>query len=454
MSDDQSQKLESSEFSLEDSEAVVVRDPPIPMQQAPLNLPLLPLRDLVIFPAMAASLLVGREESITAVNAALGEGRMIALFTQTEPEIKTPSAQDLHDFGVEAKILQYLKMPDGAIKILVEGQRRMRLLSIIDGEVKRVEAEFHSSTNTGNEDIALAQGLLKHVLEQLEKYGEMNSRVADQFPDNMLEGNDPDQIADFLAQLLPTKLDQKQQLLSCLSVSKRLAILLEIIENEISVQLVERKIRSRVRSQMEKSQKEFYLSEQIKAIKHELGEGEDACSELEELETRIKETDFPQEVAHKAMTEFKRLKNMSPVSAEATVIRNYLDWLLDVPWNKQSRLKHDIRRADKVLKDDHYGLDKVRERILEHLAVQARSKDVRGGILCFVGPPGVGKTSMGRSIAKATGREFVRMALGGVHDESEIRGHRRTYIGAMPGRIIQAMKKAGTCNPLILLDEI
>lgn len=423
-------------------------------RQLPQHIPLLPLRDIVIFPAMAASLLVGREESCNAVNAALGEKRIISLFTQKDPEKETPQLEDLYEFGVEAKILQYLKMPDGAMKILVEGQRRMHLNTIIEGDVRRADGQIHDSITAGTEDERLAEGLLSRVLEQFEKYSEMNNKISDQFPEKMLEEGDPDRIADFLAQILPIKLEEKQNLLSCLSISERLSLLLEFIEKEISIQMVERKIRGRVRNQMEKSQKEFYLSEQIKAIRHELGEGEDARSELEELEEKIKKTGLPKEVEEKARGELKRLKNMSLGSAESTVIRNYLDWILDVPWKKQSRLKHDIRQADKVLKADHYGLTKVRERILEHLAVQARSKDVRGSILCFVGPPGVGKTSLGRSIAKATGREFIRMALGGVRDESEIRGHRRTYIGAMPGRIIQGMKKAGTRNPLILLDEI
>ncbi len=422
--------------------------------QHPRHLPIVALRDMVVFPAMAASLLVGREDSILAVNAALKENRTIALFTQKDPETESPELDDLYDFGIEAKILQYLKMPDGAIKVLVEGQRRMNLHAIISADVRRADADYRDSSNTGTEDIALSEGLLKRVLEKFAQYGETNSKVSDQFPEDLLKENNPEKISDFLAQILPAKLEQKQSLLATLSVSERLAIILEIIENEMSIQLVERKIRGRVKNQMERSQKDFYLNEQIKAIKKELGEGEGERSELEELEQRIVKTAFPTEVAEKAMTEFKRLKNMSAVSAEATVIRTYLDWLLDVPWDKQSRLKHDIRRADKVLKADHYGLNKVRERILEHLAVQARSKNVRGSILCFVGPPGVGKTSLGKSIAKATGREFVRMALGGVRDESEIRGHRRTYIGAMPGRIIQAMKKAGTNNPLILLDEI
>ena len=428
----------------------VTQDLPTP----PRYLPLLPLRDIVVFPGMAASLLVGREDSIHAVNAALKEGRMVALFTQKNPETENPELDDLYDCGVEAKILQYLKMPDGAIKVLVEGQRRMSLHGIIEADVRRAEADIRDSSNTGTEDIALAEGLLKRVLEQFAEYSDKNNKVSDQFPEDMLEESSPDKISDFLAQIIPAKLEQKQTLLATLSTSERLAMILEMIESEISIQLVERKIRGRVKNQMERSQKDFYLNEQIKAIKKELGESDSERSELEELEGRIRATKFPADVAEKAMTEFKRLKNMSAVSAEATVIRTYLDWLLDVPWDQQSRLKHDIRRADKVLKQDHYGLDKVRERILEHLAVQARSKNVRGSILCFVGPPGVGKTSLGKSIAKATGREFVRMALGGVRDESEIRGHRRTYIGSMPGRIIQAMKKAGTRNPLILLDEI
>ena len=426
----------------------------------PTNLPLLPLRDIVVFPDMAASLLVGRPESIEATNAALTEQRLIGLFTQRDPDCETPTADDLYPFGVTARILQYLKMPDGAIKILIEGIERTHLQSIIaassDPEInyRRVEIEYAPSIYADQEEANLAQGLLSRVLEKFESYTEMNSKISDQFPENMLENKEPDQIADFIAQILPANIENKHRLLASTRVAERLSILLEIIESELSIQMVERKIRGRVKSQMEKSQKEFYLSEQIKAIKQELGEDEDTRSELEELEGRIKATSFPREVREKAQTELKRLKNMSPVSAEATVIRNYLDWLLDVPWKKRSKLKNDIAAAEKTLKKDHYGLHKVRERVLEHLAVQARSKDVRGSILCFVGPPGVGKTSLGRSIASATGREFVRMSLGGVRDESEIRGHRRTYIGAMPGRIIQAMKKAKMLNPLILLDEV
>ena len=422
-------------------------------QEQPLaSLPLLPLRDLVIFPEMAASLLVGRDDSIAAVNTALENRHMIALFTQREVDCEHPGAADLHEVGVEAKILQFLKMPDGTIKLLVEGQRRIHFSQLFENNgVRMITPEYLACTDdTG----ALAEGLVKRVLEQFERYNNLAGKSSDQYPENLLEEQNAGKIADFIAQILPGDLGQKQRYLETLSVTKLLELLLENIENHINIQLVERKIKGRVKNQMERSQKEFYLSEQIKAIKQELGESDEIRSELEELDGRIKSAGMPKDAEEKAALELKRLKQMSATSAEATVLRNYLDWLLDVPWKKRSRLVLDIRKADKSMKADHYGLNKVREKILEHLAVQARNKNTRGSILCFVGPPGVGKTSLGKSIAQATGREFVRMALGGVRDESEIRGHRRTYIGAMPGRIIQGMKKAKTVNPLFLLDEI
>ena len=416
------------------------------------TLPLLPLRDIVVFPHMIVPLFVGREKSVRALEEVMRGDKQIVLATQKSAGDDDPAPDAIYDTGVIASVLQLLKLPDGTVKVLVEGGSRVSIQSYTDNQ-----AYFEVSAETLDEAVGEAaevEALMRAAAEKFEEYVKLNKKVPPEALSAVSEITDPAKLADTIASHLAVKISEKQELLSDPEVGKRLEAVFGLMEGEISVLQVEKKIRSRVKRQMEKTQREYYLNEQMKAIQRELGEGDDGREELDELEERLEKTKLSKEARAKADAELKKLKQMSPMSAEATVVRNYLDWLISIPWNKRKRLKKDLDKAEAVLERDHYGLEKVKERILEHLAVQTRTRSLKGPILCLVGPPGVGKTSLGRSIAEATGREFVRMSLGGVRDEAEIRGHRRTYIGSMPGRVIQSMKKAKHSNPLFLLDEI
>ena len=415
-------------------------------------LPLLPLRDIVVFPGMVVPLFVGREMSVAALEAAMTGDKDIFLLAQLDPGCDDPVEDDLYDMGVIATVLQLLKLPDGTVRVLVEGQQRGTLESLreTDGMLVAQVEPLEGETASGTE----VSAMMRSVIEQFGEYAKLNKKLSQDAGDQLSEIDDASRLADAVAAQLTTKVSDKQTLLTETDPLKRLEMVFSIMEGELGVLQVERKIRGRVKRQMEKTQREYYLNEQLKAIQKELGEGEEGRDEMNELEERIRKTKLSKEAREKATAEVKKLRSMSPMSAEATVVRNYLDWLLSLPWGKKSKVKKDIDAAEKVLNDDHYGLEKVKERILEYLAVQSRVGKIKGPILCLVGPPGVGKTSLGKSIAKATGREFVRMSLGGMRDEAEIRGHRRTYIGSMPGKIIQSMKKAKTSNPLFLLDEI
>ncbi len=414
--------------------------------------PLLPLRDIVVFPHMIVPLFVGREKSILALEEVMNNDHHILLFTQKKAGDDDPAPEALYDTGALAKVLHMLKLPDGTVKVLVEGVSRARIVQFTD------RADFNEAFCEIIEDEAddpvEVEAVARSVVAEFENYVKLNKKVSPEVLSAVTQIEEYSKLADTIASHLAIKLSEKQEILSILSVQERLEHILSMMESEISVLQVEKRIRSRVKRQMEKTQREYYLNEQMKAIQKELGEGEDGKDELGELEARIEKTKLSKEAREKANAEFKKLKQMSPMSAEATVVRNYLDWLLGIPWGKRSTKKMDINKAQEVLDTDHYGLEKVKERIVEYLAVQSRANKIKGPILCLVGPPGVGKTSLGKSIAKATGREFVRMALGGVRDEAEIRGHRRTYIGSMPGKVIQSMKKAKKTNPLFLLDEI
>ncbi len=414
--------------------------------------PVLPLRDMVVFPHMVVPLFVGRDKSVRALEAVMRDDRQILLVTQIDHAAEDPGTDGMYEVGVLANVLQLLKLPDGTVKVLVEGRSRVRLEQFLDND-QHFEAEVSVLTDAHGDAEAVA-ALTRSVTDDFERYAKIKRNVPEEALSAIAESDDSTRLADLAAGHLGVDVPKKQELLETLNVAERLEKIYALMQGEISVLQVERKIKSRVKSQMERTQREYYLNEQMKAIQKELGEGEDGQNELGELEARIKETKFSKEARDKAEAELKKLKSMSPMSAEATVVRNYLDWLLGIPWGVKSRVKKDLTRAQSVLDADHYSLEKVKERIVEYLAVQARSSKLRGPILCLVGPPGVGKTSLGRSVARATGREFIRISLGGVRDESEIRGHRRTYIGSMPGKIIQAMKKAKTTNPLILLDEI
>jgi len=412
----------------------------------------LPLRDIVVFPHMIVPLFVGREKSIKALEEVMGAEKQILLATQKNAADDDPEPDAIYDVGTLANVLQLLKLPDGTVKVLVEGQARARITSFID------RAEFHEARavvleEPAEEEVEI-EALARSVVSDFENYVKLNKKISPEVVGAASQIDDYSKLADTVASHLAIKIPEKQEMLGTLSVRERLEKAMGFMEAEISVLQVEKRIRSRVKRQMEKTQREYYLNEQMKAIQKELGEGEDGRDEAAELEERIKKTKLTKEAREKADAELKKLKTMSPMSAEATVVRNYLDWLLSLPWGKPSKVKHDLDFAQQVLDADHYGLDKVKDRIVEYLAVQSRQKKMKGPILCLVGPPGVGKTSLGKSIAKATGREFVRMALGGVRDEAEIRGHRRTYIGSMPGKVIQSMKKAKKSNPLFLLDEI
>ncbi|MGE0222192.1 MAG: endopeptidase La [Acetobacteraceae bacterium] len=415
-------------------------------------LPVLPLRDIVVFPHMIVPLFVGREKSVRALEAVMKDDKQILLVAQKNASQDDPSIEDIYRVGTVSTILQLLKLPDGTVKVLVEGGRRAKINGFKETE-SYFEAMVEPMPEVAGEKKDL-EALGRTVVSQFEQYIKLNKKIAPEVLVSLNQIEEPSKLADTVASHLNLKIPEKQDLLEIAKVGERLERVFGHMESEIGVLQVEKKIRNRVKRQMEKTQREYYLNEQLKAIQKELGEGEDGKDENAELEARIKKTRLSKEARDKAMAELKKLKTMSPMSAEATVVRNYLDWMLSIPWKKRSRIRNDVVEAEKVLEADHYGLEKVKERIIEYLAVQARSPKVRGPILCLVGPPGVGKTSLGKSIAKATGRNFVRMSLGGVRDEAEIRGHRRTYIGSMPGKVVQGMKKAKTSNPLFLLDEI
>jgi ATP-dependent Lon protease len=415
-------------------------------------LPVLPLRDIVVFPHMVVPLFVGREKSVRALEEVMKADKQILLVTQKDRDEDDPAPDDIFEIGVLASVLQLLKLPDGTVKVLVEGRTRAAVLKFTSRE-EFYEAEIAPIAEEAGEPHE-AEALSRAVVDQFENYVKLNKKIPPEALAAIPQITEPGKLADNIAAHLAVKISDRQQLLEIFNVGKRLEKVFALMEGEISVLQVEKKIRGRVKRQMEKTQREYYLNEQMKAIQRELGEQDDARDELVELEKRIKKTKFSKEARVKAESELKKLRNMSPMSAESTVVRNYLDWLLSIPWGKGKAKPIDIVRAEEILEEDHYGLEKVKERILEYLAVQARTGALKGPILCLVGPPGVGKTSLGRSIAKATGREFVRLSLGGVRDEAEIRGHRRTYIGSMPGKIIQSMKKAKTTNTFFLLDEI
>jgi ATP-dependent Lon protease len=414
--------------------------------------PVLPLRDIVVFPHMIVPLFVGREKSVRALEEVMNDEKQILLLTQKHAADDDPTPDGLHTIGTLATVLQLLKLPDQTVRVLVEGKSRAEVTGFTDRQ-DFFQAKIEHIPETGGE-ARETEALVRTVKTNFEQYIKLNKKVPAETLASVAQIEDPAKLADTVASHLSVKIPDRQQLLETLNVSDRLERVLSLIEGEIGVLQVERKIRSRVKRQMEKTQREYYLNEQLKAIQKELGEGDEGRDELAEIEERIRKTKLSKEAREKAHAEMKKLRSMSPMSAEATVVRNYLDWLLSLPWGKKSKVKKDIKLAEDILHQDHYGLDKVKERILEYLAVQQRAGKIKGPILCLVGPPGVGKTSLAKSIAKATGREYVRMSLGGVRDEAEIRGHRRTYIGSMPGKVIQSMKKAKSANPLFLLDEI
>ena len=414
--------------------------------------PVLPLRDIVVFPTMVVPLFVGREKSVKALEVVMAEDKEILLSSQIDATEDEPTSEGIYNVGVLANVLQLLKLPDGTVKVLVEGTRRVKISNFNENE-DYFEAVAEILTEEDG-DIETIKALQKSVAVEFEKYAKIKKNIPEEALAAVTTAEDPRQLVDLISGHLGIEVDEKQKLLENLVISERLEQVYSHMQSEVSVLQVEKKIKTRVKSQMERTQREYYLNEQMKAIQKELGDGEDGQNEIAELETRVSDTKLSKEAKGKAEAEIKKLKSMSPMSAEATVVRNYLDWLLCLPWGTKSRVKKDLNKAQTILDDDHYSLDKVKERIIEYLAVQQRSKKVKGPIMCLVGPPGVGKTSLGKSVAKATGREFIRISLGGVRDESEIRGHRRTYIGSMPGKIIQALKKAKTTNPLILLDEI
>ncbi|WJT00158.1 endopeptidase La [Novosphingobium humi] len=416
-------------------------------------LPMLPLRDIVVFPGMVVPLFVGREKSVAALEAAMAGDKDIFLLAQLDPGCDDPHADDLYDVGVVATVLQLLKLPDGTVRVLVEGTRRARMVALTEEE-EMLRAEL-APVESGEAEGPEVAAMMRSVVDQFGEYAKLNKKLSQDAGDQLSEIEDASALADQIASHISAKVADKQALLSETDPLKRLEMVYGFMEGELGVLQVERRIRGRVKRQMEKTQREYYLNEQLKAIQSELGGGdENGANEIAELQERINKLKLSKEARTKAETELKKLKTMQPMSAEATVVRNYLDVLLGLPWGKKSKLKKDIGAAQAVLDADHYALDKVKDRIIEYLAVQARTNKLKGPILCLVGPPGVGKTSLGKSIAKACGREFIRQSLGGVRDEAEIRGHRRTYIGSMPGKIVSNLKKAGTSNPLFLLDEI
>ena len=417
-----------------------------------VSLPLLPLRDIVVFPSMVIPLFVGRDKSITALNEVMKQDKKIILVTQKNSEVDDPQKNDLFTYGCESNILQLLKLPDGTVKVLVEGNKRVKIVNFKnDDKFITCSFEYFEDQNDKNEDL---MPLATSAIRRLEKLTSINKKISSETINNIKQLKDPSKIADNIASHINTNISEKQQIFESADVKKRLNTVIKIMESETSIIGVEKRIRGRVKTQMEKTQREYYLNEQLKAIQKELGEIEDGKDETSNLNKAILKAKMPKEIQKKCMAELKKLRNMSPMSAEGTVVRNYLDWMIDIPWYKKDKVDIDLNKALKVLDEDHFGLDKVKERIIEFLAVQKRMEKLKGPILCFVGPPGVGKTSLGKSIARATNRQFIRMSLGGIRDEAEIRGHRRTYIGSLPGKIIQMMKKAGTKNPLFLLDEI
>ncbi|MBU0537391.1 MAG: endopeptidase La [Gammaproteobacteria bacterium] len=417
-----------------------------------LELPLLPLRDVVVYPHMVIPLFVGRDKSIRALELAMASNKEIVLAAQRNPDLDEPGTDDLYDIGTVANILQLLKLPDGTVKVLVEGSYRAQL-NAVTAEEDYFSAEI---TTLEGERIAADESevMLRSAISQFEKYINLSKKIPAEVLTSLAGIDDPGRLGDTIAAHMTMELEQKQAVLEMANERERLEHLMGLMEAEIDLFQVEKRIRGRVKKQMEKSQREYYLNEQMKAIQRELGESEEGVNELEELEGRVQKAGMSKEALDKAKAELAKLKMMSPMSAEASVVRGYIDWLVNIPWQKRSRVKHDLKRAQEMLDEDHYGLEEVKDRILEYLAVQKRVKKVKGPVLCLVGPPGVGKTSLGESIARATNRKFVRMALGGVRDEAEIRGHRRTYIGSMPGKVIQKMSKTAVRNPLFLLDEI
>jgi ATP-dependent Lon protease len=414
--------------------------------------PLLPLRDIVIFPSMVVPLFVGREKSIKALQEVMKTDKSIVLVTQKNSEIDDPTSKDLYQYGCLSKVLQLLKLPDGTVKVLVEGEKRVKILKYSDDNSNflNCEVEIADDQNISKELEPLALGLIK----KFDRLQVLNKKDLNDGSNNFKNLKDPSQIANNISSNLNIQIFEKQELLETIDLKKRLEKIHQLIEKETSVLSVEKKIRGRVKNQMEKTQREYYLNEQLKAIQKELGEIDEGKDELTSLSKAISDAKMPKLAKEKCLSELKKLKSMSPMSAEATVVRNYLDWMTELPWSNKSKINTDLKNAQKILDEDHYGLEKVKERIIEFLAVQKRIQKMKGPILCLVGPPGVGKTSLGKSIAKATNRKFIRISLGGIRDEAEIRGHRRTYIGSLPGKIIQMMKKAGTKNPLFLLDEI
>jgi len=414
--------------------------------------PVLPLRDIVVFPHMIVPLFVGREKSVRALEDVMKDDKQILLVTQKNAAQDDPSTSDIYTVGTIGTVLQLLKLPDGTVKVLVEGGQRARITRFAENEAFfQAHAEVIGEKQGTHQEI---EALSRTVVAQFEQYIKLNKKIPPEVLVSINQIEEPGKLADTVASHLTLKIPEKQELLETETVFERLERVFGYMEGEIGVLQVEKRIRNRVKRQMEKTQREYYLNEQLKAIQKELGEGEDGKDEMAELEDKINKTKFSKEAHDKALAELKKLKSMSPMSAEATVVRNYLDWLLSIPWQKRTKVKRDIKSAEQVLNADHFGLEKVKERILEYLAVQQRMRKMKGPILCLVGPPGVGKTSLGKSVARATGRNFIRMSLGGVRDEAEIRGHRRTYIGSMPGKVIQGMKKAKSSNPLFLLDEV
>ncbi|MFN2308923.1 MAG: endopeptidase La [Gammaproteobacteria bacterium] len=423
------------------------------IDQSNVTIPVLPLRDVVVYPHMVIPLFVGREKSIRALDAAMQNDKRILLVAQRSADVDDPQVEDIHSIGTLSTILQLLKLPDGTVKVLVEGAGRARIERFAETE-EYFSAEIESAEPPIVADDREVEVLMRSLLALFDQYVKLNKKVPPEILTSLSGIDDAGRLADTIAAHMSLKIDEKQHILEIDSVRGRLEHLMGLIEGEIDILQIEKRIRGRVKQQMEKSQREYYLNEQMKAIQKELGELEDAPNEVEELQQKIDAAGMTKEARDKAQTELNKLKLMSPMSAEATVVRNYIDWLVSVPWKKRTKIRHDLAVAEQVLEEDHYGLDKVKERILEYLAVQQRVRKLKGPILCLVGPPGVGKTSLGRSIARATNRKFVRMSLGGVRDEAEIRGHRRTYIGSLPGKLVQNMSKVGVRNPLFLLDEI
>ena len=421
-------------------------------QEKVTDLPILPLRDVVVYPHMVIPLFVGREKSILALDKAMEIGKQILLVAQKKADIDEPEIGDIYDVGTLATILQLLKLPDGTVKVLVEGGSRATLENVRSGEY--FLADIQKVIEASRDETREMDGLKRTVVSQFESYVKLNKKVPPEILSSLSSIEQPGRLADTIAAHMSLKLDEKQKVLEIDDVRQRLEHVMRLIDAEIDMLQIEKRIRGRVKQQMEKSQREYYLNEQMKAIQKELGEMEDAPNELTELEQKIEQAGMPREAREKATSELTKLRLMSPMSAEATVVRNYIDWLLKAPWKKRTRINRQLDQAERILEEDHYGLQKVKERILEYLAVQQRVRRLKGPILCLVGPPGVGKTSLGQSIARATNRKFVRMSLGGVRDEAEIRGHRRTYIGSMPGKIIQNLGKVGVRNPLYLLDEV